>query len=226
MGNVPCARHIHTLLPAGSDTTQQNLCLADPTWTEGRCSDGSKKFTDHRAVMFVIAFEVPLTLRGRGYWKTNTTLLQERTFQEKLRLQWERCVRQGTFYSDSHVVRAEANAPPLLGRRDGSKAGKNGHVKLLQCVFVRRSAKHQPQGRKCVHVKPTEGQNCQTAQYENAARNDQHKQPRHDKVPPSLLLKMRKRWEQRTTNSMINPDGCTQTSINSIVHKFSAFLRR
>ena len=106
-----------------------------------------KKFTDHRAIIFRIALDVPLTLRGRGYWKTKTTLLRETTFQEKLRLQWARCVRQVTFYSDSHVVggvRAEANAPPLRGRREGSKAGKNGHVKLLQCVFVRRSAKHQP----------------------------------------------------------------------------------
>jgi hypothetical protein len=41
-------------------------------------------FTDHNAVIIRIAIDTPLQTRGRGYWKMNTQLVQNRTFCEKL----------------------------------------------------------------------------------------------------------------------------------------------
>jgi endonuclease/exonuclease/phosphatase family metal-dependent hydrolase len=41
-------------------------------------------FTDHIAVFLRMALNMPVVCRGRGYWKMNTTLLQETPFQEKL----------------------------------------------------------------------------------------------------------------------------------------------
>jgi hypothetical protein len=46
-------------------------------------------FTDHNAVITRIAIETPLTIRGRGYWRTNIGLLKEKTFRNT-KEQWEK----------------------------------------------------------------------------------------------------------------------------------------
>jgi hypothetical protein len=46
-------------------------------------------FTDHNAIILRIAIDTPLPTRGRGYWKMNTNLLQEKTFCEKREVEWE-----------------------------------------------------------------------------------------------------------------------------------------
>jgi hypothetical protein len=44
-------------------------------------------FSDHNAVTIRIATDKPPN-RGRGYWKMNTILLQEKTFSDKLAEEW------------------------------------------------------------------------------------------------------------------------------------------
>jgi hypothetical protein len=58
-------------------------------------------FTDNNAVIIRIAIDTPLPTRGRGYWKMNTQLLQDRTFCEKLQNEWEKWKTQKKHYPTS-----------------------------------------------------------------------------------------------------------------------------
>jgi exonuclease III len=46
-------------------------------------------FTDHNAVILRIALDLPIQHTGRGYWKMNSRLLQEKTFKNTLKTRWE-----------------------------------------------------------------------------------------------------------------------------------------
>lgn len=59
----------------------------------------SAAFTDHLAVI-QLSLDTPLARRGQGYWKMNTTLLDEAPFKDKLRKQWAQWLNQGKHYSD------------------------------------------------------------------------------------------------------------------------------
>ena len=52
------------------------------------------EFTDHVEVALLIALNVTTVRRGRGYWRTNATLLRVTFFQEKLRQRWAGWVQQ------------------------------------------------------------------------------------------------------------------------------------
>ena len=45
-------------------------------------------FTDHLAVVIRLAIDTPLTLRGRGYWRMNLSLLSDTNFRSTIQTQW------------------------------------------------------------------------------------------------------------------------------------------
>jgi hypothetical protein len=47
-------------------------------------------FTDHNAVILRLEMDHPPNNRGRGYWKMNKNILQEKTFQETFKTKWEK----------------------------------------------------------------------------------------------------------------------------------------
>jgi exonuclease III len=58
-------------------------------------------FTDHNAAIIRIAIDTPLPTRGRGYWKMNIQLLQDKTFWGKLQHEWEKWKTQMKHYPTS-----------------------------------------------------------------------------------------------------------------------------
>jgi len=55
-------------------------------------------FTDHLEVVIRIALEATTMRRGRSYWKMNTVLLCEESFQEQLRQRWVELSRETKNY--------------------------------------------------------------------------------------------------------------------------------
>jgi hypothetical protein len=58
-------------------------------------------FTDHNAVILRIALDLPIQHRGRGYWKMNSRLLQEKTFKNTLKTRWETWTRNKKYFPTS-----------------------------------------------------------------------------------------------------------------------------
>jgi hypothetical protein len=48
-------------------------------------------FSDHCAVTIRITTNTPPPTRGRGLWRMNTLLMNERTFSDRLAIEWESC---------------------------------------------------------------------------------------------------------------------------------------
>ena len=56
-------------------------------------------FTDHLTMILRLSVEVPITRRGRGLWKMNTSLFDEKV-KEKLQQQWALWKQQRGLYPD------------------------------------------------------------------------------------------------------------------------------
>jgi hypothetical protein len=55
-------------------------------------------FNDHLAVVVRIAFKATTLRRGRAYWRTNTALLNDKTFQVQLRRRWAEWTKETKNY--------------------------------------------------------------------------------------------------------------------------------
>ena len=57
-------------------------------------------FTDHLSVVMRLSVDVPVVRRGKGFWKTNTSILRNEAFKERLLQKWAVWRQQGRFYTD------------------------------------------------------------------------------------------------------------------------------
>jgi hypothetical protein len=58
-------------------------------------------FTDHLAVVLRLAVDIPLPVRGKSYWKINTSYLHETAFRDVIKVHWTRWQRHKKFYSNA-----------------------------------------------------------------------------------------------------------------------------
>jgi exonuclease III len=58
-------------------------------------------FTDHFAVVLRIAIDTSLTVRGRGYWRMNVSLLSDTIFHSTVQTQWAKWKTHMKFYPNS-----------------------------------------------------------------------------------------------------------------------------
>jgi hypothetical protein len=58
-------------------------------------------FTDHMAVVLRLAIEIPLPVRGRSYWKMNSSLLRSEAFETEIDVQWAKWQQRKRFYKNS-----------------------------------------------------------------------------------------------------------------------------
>jgi exonuclease III len=58
-------------------------------------------FTDHRAVALRLALDMPLPVRGRSYWKMNTSYLHETAFREVIKERWTQWQKHKKFYPNA-----------------------------------------------------------------------------------------------------------------------------
>jgi hypothetical protein len=74
----------HTALPDSTGFTQQSLA---PRKTGIETIPVA--FSDHCAVTIRIATNIPPPTRGKGFWRMNTLLMNERSFSDMLAIEWE-----------------------------------------------------------------------------------------------------------------------------------------
>jgi hypothetical protein len=83
-------------------------------------------FKDHLAVVLRITLSVPTIHQGRGYWKVNVTILQEKTFRNKIQRLWEGWAQLRKYYPDmtESQERESANSLFVKGQGDDEKKRK------------------------------------------------------------------------------------------------------
>jgi hypothetical protein len=82
-------------------------------------------FTDHLAVVLRLAIDAPLPIRGRGYWKMNSYLLQSEALGKGIHDQWHTWQQKKRHYNKCHMVGTirEKDATTILHqRRDATTA--------------------------------------------------------------------------------------------------------
>jgi hypothetical protein len=62
-------------------------------------------FIDHLAVVLLQAIDAPLPIRGRGYWRMNSYLLQSEALRKEIYDQWHTWQQKKRHYNKCHVVR-------------------------------------------------------------------------------------------------------------------------
>jgi exonuclease III len=79
-------------------------------------------FSDHNAVILRLKMDHQVNYRGKGYWKMNINMLQEKTFQETFKAKWEewKMNKKTLSYKRDVVVtvREKADQNCIHGRRD------------------------------------------------------------------------------------------------------------
>jgi len=58
-------------------------------------------FTDYKAVVLRLTIDVPLPVRGRSYWKMNSSLLRSETFDTEIDVQWAKWQKHKRFDKNS-----------------------------------------------------------------------------------------------------------------------------
>jgi len=78
-------------------------------------------FSDHNAVILRLEMDHQTNYRGKGYWKMNINMLQEKTFQETFKTKWEKWkMNKKTLPHDCDVVVTvceKADQDCIYGRR-------------------------------------------------------------------------------------------------------------
>ena len=96
-------------------------------------------FTDHLAVVPRIELEVTTAWRARSYWKMNTTILREKTFQSPARKMGGLDKTDQTLPQHCPMVgtgRQDKTQMDLHRRRNRKKRRRNTDEELLLCLPV------------------------------------------------------------------------------------------
>ena len=96
MGDGLGARHIHTLHPAGGNTAQQDLVTQNVSGRKVGVETVVAAFTEHLAVVLLIALDVPSYVRSRLLEDEHNP--PQETFPRNLRQQWARWAQQRKHY--------------------------------------------------------------------------------------------------------------------------------
>jgi len=81
--------HVYTHYTTAGAARIDRIYLSDDLLLNKRGSETiAAAFTDHLAVLIRIKLATPITLRGRGRWCMNTSLLKDVPFRRKLRAEW------------------------------------------------------------------------------------------------------------------------------------------
>jgi len=98
VGDVPGARYLYPLHQSGSLEIDRIYASGNLSRHKGGAETRVAAFTDHLAVVIRIALEATTMRHGRSYWKMNTALLREESFQEHSRQRWAEWSKQTKNY--------------------------------------------------------------------------------------------------------------------------------
>jgi exonuclease III len=189
-------------------------------------------FTDHNAVILRIALNLPIQHRGRGYWKINSRLLQEKTYKNTLKTRWETWTKNKKHFPTSvmwwsRYVKRRIKITFIaegVERRQDRQQLKNFYYKVMNNI-IRDNSVGPATTTKLKEIK---------ARIIRIHREEQQKK-RLDKgiadgMPtenPSLyhILRTQKRQEMRNIVSITDNQGITHTDTRHILETFTNHLK-
>jgi hypothetical protein len=117
-------------------------------------------FTDHLAVLLRIILDTPFTLRGKGRWRMNTSILNDTHFQKKFEEEWKGWTRHTDRYQDIQKWWAEyaKKKIQILCKREGAE--RNADRRQLEDFYytvmnevLRGTGQPEEKTRKLKHLK-------------------------------------------------------------------------
>jgi hypothetical protein len=189
-------------------------------------------FTDHHAVILRIAISEPLTLRGRGYWRMNVTIMSDKNFQTIIQKQWAKFKTHKKYYPHSvmwwaryvkRMIRQLFINKGTECRRD--RLAKETFYYDAMCNILQEATIQESTSRT---LKELKARIVRLHHMERQRRLiDTEEQDRITEERPSLyhILKSRKRQEARIMHSIHDSDGNLQSNTFDLLRTFTEFMR-
>jgi endonuclease/exonuclease/phosphatase family metal-dependent hydrolase len=190
-------------------------------------------FSDHNAVTIRIATDKPPPTRGRGYWKMNTTLLQEKTFRNKLAEEWANWKTKMKYYQTTAMwwTRCVKQRIKILFTMEGAERQKERrNMESFYYAAINEILRDGKIGQpKITKLKELKAKIIRLQSKEQQKRLlDIGEADRYHVEKPSIyhLMKTRQRQKKRNITSITDENGNKHDTNATITRTFANHLRK